>query len=59
VSGTAVGCACGEGVIDWEKVVSICRKAPRDIAMCVECGTIDEAQRSFDFLTKLIQRGDR
>ncbi len=59
VSGTAVGCACGEGVIDWEKVVDICRKAPRDIVMCVECGTIGEAQRSFDFLTRLIHRGDR
>ena len=28
VTGTPVGCACGEGVIDWSRVIAICREAP-------------------------------
>jgi len=54
VTGTPVGCACGEGVIDWARVVAICKTAPRDICFSVECGTIDQAQRSFEHLWKLI-----
>ncbi|GAF96139.1 unnamed protein product, partial [marine sediment metagenome] len=30
VTGTPVGCACGGGIIDWKKVVQICKGAPRD-----------------------------
>ena len=41
VTGTPVGCACGDGVIDWKKVIQIIRKeCPRDIVLSVECGTI-------------------
>jgi len=54
VTGTAVGCACGDGVVDWKKVVEICRDAPRDIVMSVECGTIDEAERSVKHLKKFV-----
>lgn len=54
VTGTPVGCACGDGVIDWEKVIAICRKAPRDIVLSVECGTVDQAARSIEHLRKLI-----
>jgi len=54
VAGTPVGCACGEGVIDWPKVVEICRQAPRDIVLCVECGTVDQAARSIEFLRRLV-----
>ena len=54
VTGTAVGCACGEGVIDWEGVVRVCKSAPRDIVMSVECGTVAEAERSIDYLKALI-----
>ena len=54
VTGTAVGCACGEGVIDWEAVVKVCRDAPRDIVMSVECGTVDEAERSIAYLKGLL-----
>jgi sugar phosphate isomerase/epimerase len=54
VTGTPVGCACGEGVIDWAKVIAICKKAPRDIVLSVECGTIDQAARSIGHLRKLI-----
>jgi sugar phosphate isomerase/epimerase len=54
VTGTPVGCACGEGVIDWSRVVAICKTAPRDIVFSVECGTIDQAERSLKHLKKLI-----
>ena len=54
VTGTAVGCACGEGVIDWQKVIQICKRAGRDIVFSVECGTIEQAQKSYDYLKKLL-----
>jgi len=54
VSGTAVGCACGEGVIEWDTVIKTCKKARRDIVICVECGTIEEAEKSFHYLRRLI-----
>ncbi len=54
VTGTAVGCACGEGVVDWAGVIEICRKAPRDIVFSVECGTVDQAERSIKHLKSLL-----
>jgi sugar phosphate isomerase/epimerase len=55
VTGTPVGCACGDGVIDWAKVVDIVRKnSPRDIVLSVECGTIDQAERSIKHLKALL-----
>lgn len=54
VTGTAVGCACGEGVVDWERVIEICRRAPRDIVLCVECGSVEEARRSYAYLSRLL-----
>jgi len=54
VTGTPAGCACGEGVIDWKKVIEVCRQAPRDIVLSVECGTIDQAERSIKHLRALI-----
>lgn len=54
VTGTAVGCACGEGVIDWRKVIEVCREAPRDIVLSVECGTIDQAERSVKHLKEIL-----
>jgi sugar phosphate isomerase/epimerase len=53
VTGTPVGCACGDGVIDWARVAAICRKAPRDIVFSVECGTVDQAARSVKHLRAL------
>ena len=54
VTGTPSGCACGQGVIDWKKVIEICKSAPRDIVMSVECGTIRQAEESIDYLKKMI-----
>lgn len=53
VTGTPVGCACGDGVIDWSSVLELCRKAKRDIVLSVECGTIEQAERSIDHLQSL------
>lgn len=55
VTGTPVGCACGEGVVDWKKVIDICRTAPRDLVLSVECGTVDQAERSIKHLKTLLK----
>jgi sugar phosphate isomerase/epimerase len=54
VTGTPVGCACGDGAIDWTRVVRICRQAPRPIVLSVECGTVDQAARSLEHLRRLL-----
>ena len=56
VSGTPVGCACGDGVIDWKKVIQIIRKeCRRDIVLSVECGTVEQAERSIKHLKPLLK----
>jgi sugar phosphate isomerase/epimerase len=55
VTGTAVGCACGDGVIDWAKVVTILREANYDGVLSVECGTPEQAARSLTHLKRLTQ----
>lgn len=55
VTGTPVGCACGEGVVDWAAVVEVCKAAPRDIVLSVECGTVEQAARSIAHLKPLVQ----
>lgn len=54
VTGTPVGCACGEGLVDWERVLHTLDALDRDIFLSVECGTIDEAERSLQYLTKVV-----
>ncbi|VAX27690.1 possible sugar phosphate isomerase, partial [hydrothermal vent metagenome] len=54
VTGTPVGCACGDGVIDWKKTIDICRKAPQDIVFSVECGTVQQAVKSYEHLKSLL-----
>jgi sugar phosphate isomerase/epimerase len=56
VTGTPVGCACGDGVVDWERVLHILDPLDRELTLSVECGTIDEAERSRSFLADLIER---
>ena len=56
VTGTPVGCACGDGVIDWAKVIGIVREhARRDIVFSVECGTVEQAARSLAHLKPLLR----
>jgi sugar phosphate isomerase/epimerase len=55
VTGTPVGCACGDGVINWKRVIDIVRKGcPRDIVLSVECGTVEQAERSVKHLKQLL-----
>ena len=54
VTGTPVGCACGEGVVDWKAVIEILKGLKRDIVMSVECGTVEQAAASIDHLKPLL-----
>jgi sugar phosphate isomerase/epimerase len=50
VTGTAVGCACGDGVIDWKRLVGRLQKAGYKGTLSVECGTEEQAVRSLSHL---------
>jgi len=54
VTGTPVGCACGQGVVDWSRVLDILDPLNREIILSVECGTIPQAKDSLEYLNKLI-----
>jgi sugar phosphate isomerase/epimerase len=54
VTGTPVGCACGNGVIDWNRVVRILRENGFDGILSVECGTPAQAERSLRHLTEVL-----
>jgi sugar phosphate isomerase/epimerase len=54
VTGTPVGCACGDGVVDWGRVVGILRKHGFNGVLSVECGTPEQAARSLAHLTPLL-----
>jgi sugar phosphate isomerase/epimerase len=53
VTGTPVGCACGDGVIDWTRVVAILKAAGYDGVLSVECGTPQQAERSLHHLNEV------
>ena len=55
VTGTPVGCACGDGVVEWDRVIEILEPLDRDITLSVECGTVDQAERSLAFLRQLLK----
>lgn len=54
VTGTPVGCACGDGVIDWLRVVTILREGKFNGVLSVECGTEAQAARSLKHLNTLL-----
>ncbi len=54
VTGTPVGCACGDGVIDWRKVLCILNEGGFTGVLSVECGTPLQAERSLRHLNELI-----
>lgn len=56
VTGTPVGCACGEGVIDWERVIAILIEGGYDGVLSVECGTPRQAEDSLAHLDRLLKR---
>jgi sugar phosphate isomerase/epimerase len=57
VTGTPVGCGIGDGVIDWARIFAILEPLDREIFLSVECGKIDEAERSLGYLRGVL--GDK
>ena len=55
VTGTPVGCACGDGVIDWNRIIGRLKEAGFDGVLSVECGTVDEADRSLRYLKGVLK----
>lgn len=55
VTGTPVGCACGEGVIDWSRVIAILHDGGYDGVLSVECGTRKQAASSLTYLMNLLR----
>ncbi|HOE11988.1 MAG TPA: sugar phosphate isomerase/epimerase family protein [bacterium] len=56
VTGTPVGCACGDGVIDWTRIVRILKNAGFNGVLSVECGTIEQAEKSLKHLNDVIKK---
>ena len=54
VTGTPVGCACGDGAVDWRKVCGVLRQAAYAGVLSVECGTVAEAERSIVHLKQVL-----
>ncbi|MBZ0257815.1 sugar phosphate isomerase/epimerase [bacterium] len=54
VTGVPVGVGCGEGVIDWSKIIDLVKPIERDIVFSVECGTIEQAKSSLRHLNSLL-----
>jgi sugar phosphate isomerase/epimerase len=54
VTGTPVGCACGDGVVDWKRVIDIVKTTGKEIVFSVECGNVPDAIKSFEHLSRLI-----
>ena len=53
-TGTPVGCACGDGVIDWSQVAEILDELNFSGVMSVECGTPAQAKRSLAHLREVL-----
>ena len=54
VDGTAVGCACGDGVIDWRRVAAILDSVHYQGVLSVECGTVQQAADSLKHLRTVL-----
>lgn len=58
ITGTPVGCACGDGVIDWSRVVEILRAGDFNGVLSVECGTPAEARESLAHLSGIVAEAE-
>ena len=54
VTGVPSGCACGDGVIDWPRVIKILREAGFKGVLSVECSTEEQGLRSIKYLRKVL-----
>jgi sugar phosphate isomerase/epimerase len=48
-----LGCACGDGVIDWPRIVETCRRSSHDLVLSIECGTVEDAERSIEYFRSI------
>ena len=55
VTGVPSGCACGDGVIDWGRIVKILRKAGFKGVLSVECSNEEQGERSIKCLRKVLR----
>ena len=55
VTGTAVGCACGDGVIDWHRLVGMLKQAGFSGVLSVECSTEEQGRTSIKYLRKVLR----
>jgi len=55
VTGVPSGCACGEGVLDWGRIVKILRKVKFDGVLSVECSTEEQGRASIKHLRKVLR----
>jgi sugar phosphate isomerase/epimerase len=53
-----LGCACGEGVIDFPRIVKTLAAADHDVVLSVECGGLDAATKSYHYLSRLIAEAE-
>ena len=56
VTGIPSGCACGEGVLDWSRIVAILRKAKFKGVLSVECSTEEQGKASIKHLRKVLRK---
>ncbi|MEW5974316.1 MAG: sugar phosphate isomerase/epimerase family protein [Acidobacteriota bacterium] len=56
VTGTPVGCACGDGVLDWQRLIAILEEGGFQGVLSVECGTSEQASRSLLHLRRLLEK---
>ena len=54
VTGTPVGCACGDGAVDWTAVCRVLHRAGYHGVLSVECGTVPQAERSIAHLRQVL-----
>jgi hypothetical protein len=40
--------------VDWKRVIETVKTCPVDIVFSVECGTVPDAVKSFEYLSKLL-----
>ncbi|MFC1805673.1 sugar phosphate isomerase/epimerase family protein [Planctomycetota bacterium] len=55
VTGVPSGCACGDGVLDWHRIVKILRKARFKGVLSVECSNEEQGLRSLKYLRKVLR----
>jgi len=54
VTGTRVGVAAGDGVIDLAAIVRVLAEAGYDGVLSIECDTLDQARRSLPYMNELL-----